>query len=190
MKTLFIHGKHVPQPRQRHRVVLPSNDDIEGALKCLSRARDFRKWLQTKCQAQNYTPSNHPVQPWKQIIQLEWRTNFGTELMEGPIGLSLDFFRERPKAKVWKTKPMPREWDFAHTGDADNLTKAVCDALQGLAYKDDCQIAHIDVRRFICSGDDKPGVWLSLNTLDQIILNGGRKLNERQAICPINRQGL
>ena len=31
--------------------------------------------------------------------------------------------------------------------DADNLAKAICDALNGVAWKDDCQVTHLDVRK-------------------------------------------
>lgn len=45
--------------------------------------------------------------------------------------------------------------------DADNLSKAVCDALNGIAYKDDKQIVDLRITKVIYR--DNPGVWIELS---------------------------
>ncbi len=75
--------------------------------------------------------------------------------LEGPIRVDIVFCFQRPKSKMWKKKPMPREWK-ATRPDWDNLGKAVCDALNGIAYRDDGQLVDVRIRKYICSGDEKP----------------------------------
>lgn len=77
------------------------------------------------------------------------------EPLDGPIKMELVFCFPRPKSKIWKRKPMPREWKTSRP-DIDNLFKAVTDALNGIAYKDDRQIVELHVKKYICSGDEKP----------------------------------
>lgn len=48
-----------------------------------------------------------------------------------------------------------------HRVDADNLSKAVCDALNGIAYKDDRQITDLRITKAIYRNN--PGVWIELS---------------------------
>lgn len=62
-----------------------------------------------------------------------------------PIGLKIDFFFEVPKS--WsKAKKDSAKW---HTlkPDADNLSKSVKDALNGILYADDSQVCWMQVRK-------------------------------------------
>lgn len=52
--------------------------------------------------------------------------------LKGNIKISVDFFKLKPK------KITSRLW-----GDLDNHLKAVLDALNGIAYLDDCQVVQI-----------------------------------------------
>lgn len=64
---------------------------------------------------------------------------------EGPMFLEIVAVWPRPKG--WpKTKRLDRQRK-ATRPDADNVAKAVCDALQGVAYRDDAQ-ADFCVRRY------------------------------------------
>lgn len=64
------------------------------------------------------------------------------EPLDGPV--SLDIIAVYPMAKSW---PIKKHTDAADgkirptvRPDMDNIAKIICDALNGLAYKDDCQI--------------------------------------------------
>lgn len=46
--------------------------------------------------------------------------------------------------------------------DADNVAKAICDALNGQAYRDDAQIAALYVRKWY---DEKPRVEVQIRTV-------------------------
>ena len=43
-------------------------------------------------------------------------------------------------------------------GDWDNVAKAFCDALNGLAWRDDSQICEAYVQLWIAAGDEQPRV--------------------------------
>lgn len=77
--------------------------------------------------------------------------------MTGPLRLMLCFRLPRPRAKIWKTKPMPRE-PHDHKPDADNLAKSVKDALSGLLWRDDSQVSELLVSKEIAAGNEKPHV--------------------------------
>ena len=50
----------------------------------------------------------------------------------------------------------------AKKNDWDNLGKAVSDALNGLAYRDDGQIWACHVERWVASGDEQPHCRLAI----------------------------
>jgi len=101
-----------------------------------------------------YLPGRHPVHAFKKAIQAE----FGKRMPfhEG-VSIVVNAWFQRPKSKIWKTKPMPA---YRHTTkpDADNVLKAVLDALNGLAWVDDAQVFSATVRKFVCDGDSVPRV--------------------------------
>ena len=50
--------------------------------------------------------------------------------------------------------------------DFDNIAKIICDALNGLAYKDDAAIVSAIVEKYYAS-DDEPKVLVTIETLEQ-----------------------
>ncbi|NOX54230.1 MAG: RusA family crossover junction endodeoxyribonuclease [Planctomycetes bacterium] len=131
----------VAQPRQRHRaVVLKSGRTVVS----------------------NYTPRTAPVNAFKATVRLAFRKAWSGPPLQGPVCLRLEFRMPRPKSKLWKRKPMP---SYPHTTkpDLDNLTKAVKDALTGLAWIDDSQICDLRATKRVCSGDESPGVTVRID---------------------------
>lgn len=63
----------------------------------------------------------------------------------GPVRLRISFVFEPPKS--WSQQKYQERINTPHTQrpDADNLYKAVADALNGVAYTDDEQVAHAEV---------------------------------------------
>ncbi len=184
--SIWVPGEPVPQPRQRHKLNLPSGDKIaahlpgkhatiKGRLQQMT-VKSFRQWLIVQSIVGNYTPASHPVNAWKQAIRTEWVIKFGNTPIANeenskpprltPIGMSLLFIRKRPQNITRKTKPNPRLWDSAKVGDPDNLEKAVMDALSGIAYKDDCQISALVAERFVSEPDEASGVIIKIWELD------------------------
>ena len=87
------------------------------------------------------------------------------EPLEGPVSVEIEFCFSRPKNRIWKKKPMPREWKTTRP-DIDNLFKSVTDALNGIAYRDDGQIVDLHVLKVICAGDEKPHTTVRIRRLD------------------------
>ncbi len=86
---------------------------------------------------------------WKDSVEKHFRDAVGPMFppLEGPVALALAF-----------RMPMPRSWSkrrqgvmagAPHTGkpDADNLAKAVMDALNGVAWVDDGQVCQLGVAK-------------------------------------------
>lgn len=99
--------------------------------------------------ARMYLPCRHPVHSFKRAIQATFGRKFR---LSCPVSIVINAWFSRPKSKTWKTKPMP---SYRHTGkpDADNVLKAVLDALNGVAWVDDAQIFSATIRKFVCDGD-------------------------------------
>jgi Holliday junction resolvase RusA-like endonuclease len=67
----------------------------------------------------------------------------GGGMMEGLLSMTIKAYREIPQSwsKVEKEK---RCTSFCHTRpDLDNIVKVVCDALNGVAFKDDSQVVKV-----------------------------------------------
>lgn len=91
------------------------------------------------------------LKDWRRQIQVAAGMQLGTEnkLIDGPVFIWIKFFLLRPKSAskkvIWPTtRP-----------DFDKLTRAVCDALKGTAYRDDSQVITAIVEKVY---GDPPGV--------------------------------
>jgi len=73
-----------------------------------------------------YTPER--TSAWETAVGWAYK---GRPLLVGPLSIHLHFYRQT-RIRV----------------DLDNLVKAVCDGLNGVAYKDDSQITHIEADLF------------------------------------------
>lgn len=71
--------------------------------------------------------------------------------LEGALSMTVNIYCQIPKSTPKRTKTRMICGDIrpaTHTGDIDNLFKAISDALNGLAYDDDSQIVEGIVRKF------------------------------------------
>ena len=69
------------------------------------------------------------------------------EIVDCPVFMKIDFYFKRPK-KYCRKKDNPLIIPSGSRPDADNLAKAVMDALNGIVYMDDGQVWHLDVRKW------------------------------------------
>lgn len=132
----------VAQPRQRHRIVSAGG-------------RQF---------ASNYTPVRDPVNVFKATVKMAAQDVLDSPPLAGPLRVDMIFVFPRQKAKVWKSKPMPR---YPHTGkpDRDNLAKSTQDALNGLAWVDDAQICAGEIQKWHAAGDEQPHVEITIQEI-------------------------
>jgi Holliday junction resolvase RusA-like endonuclease len=132
----------VAQPRQRHRLLQAGGRTI----------------------AVNYVPRTSPVQSFKASVAHEAREVYQGAPLAGPIKLTVLFLMPRPARLRWKKRAMPRCW-HASKPDLDNLVKAVKDALKGILWHDDSQVAELAASKLYCSGPEAPSVAVVLEQL-------------------------
>lgn len=75
---------------------------------------------------------------------IAWR---GRPLLEGPVEVTIIADFAMPKSMRRKRKPTPRTPKDT-TPDGDKIDRLVMDALQGVAYANDSQVAFHSVRKF------------------------------------------
>lgn len=104
-----------------------------------------------------YVPSDHPVHEWKRLVRTAASIAYDAETPHyGPVVVGMQFLMPRPKYHGKKrgstTEP--------HLGrpDADNLAKAVLDALTGLLWVDDQQVFCLSVVKLFVERSRSPGV--------------------------------
>ena len=115
--------------------------------------------------ATNYTPTKHPVTVFKAACKIASHAAYSGPPLNGPLLASLTFVMPRPQSMIWKTKPMPRV-PCLKKPDLDNLTKAVLDAMIGLAIVDDAMIFSLHLEKWIASGDEQPHVEVIVRTIE------------------------
>ena len=74
----------------------------------------------------------------------------GFTMIEGPCVLRIDAYFEVPKSKSkrFREAALLDQERPTKKPDADNIVKAIQDALNGLAYKDDAYIVHLACQKF------------------------------------------
>jgi len=106
---------------------------------------------------------SHPIHAFKATAKLSFAAT-KSQAHDGPISLDLVFVMPRPQNKRWLTKPMPR-YPNVIAPDVDNLAKAVMDALNGLAWRDDKQVSRLTCEKLVAAGDEQPHVEVTIEGL-------------------------
>ena len=110
-----------------------------------------------------YTPKR--TVDYERMVQTLFHAEHGSPILEGPILLRLDLYFGIPKSRSKATrKRMQQGLDRpCKRPDIDNCMKAVSDALNGIAYKDDSQIVAAVIQKF---WSDKPRAVVTIEELD------------------------
>jgi Holliday junction resolvase RusA-like endonuclease len=114
IREVVVPGEPVPQPR--HRVA------VRGRF------------------AQAYIPSEHGIHAFKASIIAAVQAA-GWQPVSGPVEVEIECVFSRPKSHKRRRGGVVRSAPKIPLPDWDNLGKGVCDALNGIAYEDDKQIA-------------------------------------------------
>ena len=131
--NLTIPAVPVAQPRQRHAL-------IAGHVR-------------------NYTPTTHPVTAFKATCRMAAQQAYQGAPLEGPLHLSATFVLPRRKAAPKRTSGrLPHD----RKPDIENLAKSLLDALTGLLWLDDRQIAYANLVKWEAAVDEAPHVVVTV----------------------------
>ena len=109
----------------------------------------------------HYYDSASGIKPFEQHVKDLSFEKFKTPL-DGPVRLDVVFIFPRPKAMMWKTKPMPREYKTTRP-DYDNLMKSISDAMNGIVFRDDGQVVSGSWAKFVAAGDEVPRTEITIS---------------------------
>ena len=95
-----------------------------------------------------YTPKK--TVDYERMIQMLFQAKHGSPVLEVPIMLQLDLYFGIPKSRSKAARERMRQGleRPCKRPDIDNCLKAVSDALNGIAYKDDSQIVAAVIQKF------------------------------------------
>ena len=114
-----------------------------------------------------YTPSK--TRSYEAHIQDLWRRRIDATLPTGqPVRVLIEAFFAVPKSVSKKRRATMEGAPYTHKPDADNVAKAVLDALNGVAFEDDSRIC--DLRATKRYTLDEPRVEVTLEWEEN---NGG-----------------
>lgn len=114
--------------------------------------------------AVNYTPTKHPVTAFKATVRMAAAEAYQGPPLDGPLMLVLTCVMPRP-GKLKKKSDNPPYYATTKP-DLDNLMKSVADALSGLLYRDDKQIAEVNMVKTVAAGNEQPHVKIAIGQLD------------------------
>ena len=111
-----------------------------------------------------YTPNKTiNYENWVKIWYLEKYKD--KELMDKPLRVTIRAFLEIPKSTSKKKKQQMLDNEILPMvkPDTDNIAKSILDSLNGIAYKDDKQVAELIVYKFY---NDTPYVNVTIEEID------------------------
>lgn len=79
---------------------------------------------------------------------------------DGPVSVEISEWRAKPKS--WSGKKKSTAIYVTGKPDCDNLAKLICDAMNGICYRDDSQICNLTVcRRYSVHGEEHVNISVS-----------------------------
>ena len=113
-----------------------------------------------------YTPNDTTT--YEGIVRSEYQTQLGNaKPFLGEVEVDICAYFEIPKSWSKKKQALAKERDLRPTKkpDCDNVAKMICDALNGLAYKDDAQVVSLRVYKYYT--DELPRVSVIITGLEE-----------------------
>lgn len=142
---------------------------VPGQPQGKARARTFYNGNMGRMQS--VTPEKTVL--YENLIKSCYEKKAEEDMIEGffngePVRMSIEAVFDIPKSKSKKVKAQMYTGAILPTKkpDADNIAKVVCDALNGVAYKDDTQVCSLTViKRYTTAEENGPGVEISISKL-------------------------
>lgn len=162
---IVVPGRPIAQPRPRFFAQLAAAQKLWVATKRARTPQELRNALKPLVKAAVFRQEDHAIQDYRKAIRSAAYQVFLGQPWECAVYLEILFLMPRPKHKIWKTKPMPR---YPHTSvpDKDNMEKAVKDALKGIVFRDDSQVADGRVSKWVCAGGETPKTVIKLAKIE------------------------
>ncbi len=116
---------------------------IDGKIKGKGRPR-FAKYGNF---AKAYTPAD--TVSYENLIKLQFKISCGKWYSETPLKMKITAIHGIVKSTSKKKAALMLQGEIKPTKkpDADNIVKVICDALNGIAYKDDTQVVDLEVKK-------------------------------------------
>lgn len=94
-----------------------------------------------------YTPEK--TASYENLVKLEFQRQCGASFIEGPVDIKIVAYFGIPASASKKKADAMLAGLISPTKkpDCDNVVKIICDALNGIAYKDDVQIVHASIKK-------------------------------------------
>lgn len=101
------------------------------------------------------THDNKPeLRDWRATVR-QVTADHVDEPITGPVELRVQFHLERPRSRLKMRFPDVKP-------DLDKLTRAVMDALKGIAYHDDNQVVGLVVSKIYALPSEGTGAWITI----------------------------
>jgi Holliday junction resolvase RusA-like endonuclease len=97
----------------------------------------------------SYTPQD--TVNYENLVRLSYQQSCNElRVLQGEVSMKIDSFFPIPKSTSKKKHQLMAIGAIQHTKkpDADNVAKAICDALNKIAYVDDSQIVSLEVNKY------------------------------------------
>ena len=109
-----------------------------------------------------YTPKK--TKDYEKLVRESWLTQSGYRFDdEARIAVLAIAYFPIPRAVAKKRRPDMYGTYYAHKPDLDNILKIICDALNGVAYKDDAYVILYNASKlYVNSDDEMPRVEITL----------------------------
>ena len=110
-----------------------------------------------------YNPPG-PINKYREKIREHAKSNF-PEPHEGALSVSIEFYFARTKEEMGSKYPAYAIWRTKKP-DADNLAKAVLDAMNGVAYVDDSQVCHLSIVKLTANKDGEAVTKVTISPME------------------------
>lgn len=104
-----------------------------------------------------YTPEK--TKQYEQLVRWSWKAQSGECIANKPLYVEITAYMPIPKGTSKKKAAFMIGSPHAKKPDADNIAKAVLDALNGYAYQDDSAVCALRVTKLY---SEKPGVSVEI----------------------------
>lgn len=114
------------------------------------------------------THGNKRTYAWQAVVQSYARPYAPVKPSEGPVGVTMDFIMPRPKGHYGTGRNCDQVKESSPKipvvkPDLDKLVRVVLDALTGMFYRDDSQVAHVHAHK---AYGEKAGVNVKVWVID------------------------